>query len=50
MDHFPRVLPVAVLHKEFVVAGVFVPDVSNDRQPQSLRLEIFRRCRTSDAA
>jgi hypothetical protein len=29
-DHFPRLLPVAVLHEEFVVAGVFVPDMSDD--------------------
>ena len=50
MDHFPRLLPIAILHEEFVVAGVFVPDVSDDRQPQGLRLEIFRRRRASDAA
>jgi len=50
MDHFPRLLPVAVLHEEFVVARVFVPDVRNDRQPQGLRLEIFRRRRAADAA
>jgi hypothetical protein len=49
-DYFACLLAVAVLHEEFVVARVFVPDVRDDGQPQGLRLEIFRRRRASDAA
>jgi hypothetical protein len=49
-DYFAGLLPVAVLHEEFVVARVFMPDMCDDRKPQSLRIKIFRRRRASDAA
>ena len=48
-NHFPGLLAVARFHEQFVIAGVFVPDMRDDSQPHSLRIKIFCRRRAADA-